>query len=285
MKITILILLFAAGGFACRLDNSEGVMVDNVYRSYYGERDSFKVWIVDGGVIREKIFGEFIYGGNDERYAFIPKLEIWIDNSISAKEFETTLVHEITERNLMKVYGMSYSDAHDSALAVELQLRKKFKDECSKHESELPAVYPVDFDSTREIDNLPEKIRLDNIYRVYSGKKNDMNVWIVDGFNLRMNIFPDFGFSGNGFAYLFIPDNEIWIDGDVSCEETVYSVMLELKEAELMRKGIYYDDAYEEALKVIDSMRVSSRKLTGSKKVTLPEILFREKGTGAEKLN
>jgi len=282
LKAVILILLFAAAGFACRLDNSDGVMVENVYRNYYGERDSFKVWIVDGGVIREKIFGEFIYGGNDERYTFIPKLEIWIDNSISAKEFETTLIHEIRERNLMKVYGMSYSDAHDSALAIELQLRKKFRDECSKHESELPAVYPVDFDSTREIDNLPEKIRLENIYRVYSGKKNDMNVWIVDGFSVRMNIFPDFGFSGNGLVYLFISGNEIWIDGDVSCEETEYSIMLELKEKELMEKGMYYDDAYEEALKVIDSMRVSSRKLSVSKKVKVPEILFRDKGTGTK---
>ena len=285
LKTLILILLFAAAGFACRLGKSDGMMVESVYRSYYGERDSFKVWIVDGGVIREKIFGEFIYGGNDERYTFIPEREIWIDNSISAKEFETTLLHEISERNLMKTCGMSYSDAHDSALAVELQLRKKFEEECSKHESGLPAVYPVDFDSTREIENLPEKIKLENIYRVYSGKRINMDVWIVDGFGVRMNIFPDFGFSGNGLVYLFIPGNEIWIDGDVSCEETEYSILLELKEKELMKKGLYYDNAYEEALKVIDSMRASSRKLSGSRKVTVPEILFREKGTGTKKLN
>lgn len=285
LKAAIFILLFSIIGFACGTGGSEGKKVENVYRSYYGERDSFKIWIVDGGVIREKIFGEFIYGGNDERYTFVPKLEIWIDNSISAKEFETTLQHEITERNLMKVYGLSYYDAHDSALAVEFQMRKKFKDECSNHESELPAVYPVDFDSTREIDNLPEKIRLDDIYRVYSGKRNDMNIWIVDGFNVRMNVFPDFGFSGNGFAYLFIPGNEIWIDGDVSCDETEYSIMLELKEAELMRKGIYYDNAYDEALKVIDSIRLSMRNITGIKKVIVPDILFRDKGTGTGKLN
>jgi len=285
LKAVIILFLFAAAGFACRIGNNDGKNVENVYRSYYGERDSFKVWIVDGGVIREKIFGEFIYGGNDERYTFVPDLEIWIDNSISAKEFETTLVHEMCERNLMKVYGMSYSDAHDSALAAELRLRNKFKEVCSMHESGLPAVYPVDFDSTREINNLPEKIRLENIYRVYSGKRNDMDVWIVDGFSVRMNVFPDFGFSGNGLAYLFIPGNEIWIDGDVSCEETEYSILLELKENELMKKGLYYDNAYEEALRIIDSMRASSRKLTGSKKVKVPEILFREKGTGTKKLN
>ncbi len=282
LKAAIFILLFSIIGFACGTGGSEGKKVENVYRSYYGERDSFKVWIVDGGIIREKIFGEFIYGGNDERYTFVPKLEIWIDNSISAKEFETTLMHEIRERNLMKVYGMLYSDAHDSALAVEFQLRKKFSEESSKHESKLPSVYPVDFDSTREIDNLPEKIRLENIYRVYSGKRNNMDVWIVDGFSVRMNIFPDFGFSGNGLVYLFIPGNEIWIDGDVSCEETEYSIMLELNEKELMEKGMYYDDAYEEALKVIDSMRASSRKLSISKKVKVPEILFRDKGTGTK---
>ena len=43
------------------------------YRYCSGERNGFKVWIVDGALIREKVFNEFIYGGNDERYPSFPK--------------------------------------------------------------------------------------------------------------------------------------------------------------------------------------------------------------------
>lgn len=253
-------LLFIVFLYSChKQEKNDAVSGDNIYRYYYGEKDGFKVWIVDGALIRKNIFNEFVYGGNDERYPFIPVNEIWIDNSISAEEFETTLAHEMNERNLMAKYGMTYFDSHDSSLLVELIMRRNFIKSSILHEANLPKVSPIDFDSTREIEDLPELINLKNIYRVPLRVINGVNIWVVDGYAVRRDIYPDFGFSGNDLAYHFIPTNEIWIDGSVTCEETEYSIALELKEREYMKRGKNYDEAYLEAMKVTDKMRVENR--------------------------
>lgn len=244
----------------------------SVYRYYFGEKDGFKVWIVDGALVRKNIFNEFIYGGNDERYPFVPLNEIWIDNSISSEEFETTLAHEINERNLMLKFGMTYFDAHDSSLMVELAMRRGFMKKALEHETKLPKVAPIDFDSTQEIEDLPDLIKIKNIYRIPLREVNGVKIWIVDGYAVRRDIYPDFGFSGNGVAYHFIPENEIWIDGAISCEETEYSIALELKEREEMKKGKIYDDAYIEAVKLIDNLRIKNQNLISLQKAVVKTI-------------
>lgn len=256
----------------------------NVYRYYWGEKDGFKVWIVDGAKIRRNIFNEFVYGGNNERYPFVPEKEIWIDNSISSEEFETTLAHELNERNLMAKFAMTYYDAHDSSLAVEVAMRKGWQKICSDHEAGLPEVSPIDFDSTQEIENLPGLIKLKNIYRIPLGERNGVKIWVVDGYVVRRDIYPDFGFSGNDRAYHFIPKNEIWIDGQVTCGETEYSIALEMKERELMLQGKTYDDAYTEAVKISDKMRTDQMKLISSEpSIKIFDPPYRDVGTGKEK--
>jgi len=281
---TLIFILLALQALSCTKDNLEIHKDDNFYRYYWGEKNGFKVWIIDGALIREKMFNEFLYGGNEERYPFVPEGEIWIYNSISAKEFNTTLEHEINERNLMAKYGMTYFDAHDSSLMLELYLRTNYKRICIEHEEGLLPVQPVDFDSTQEIESLPGKIKLKDIYRVPYGERDGIKIWIVDGFNVRRDIYPDFGFSGNGFAYKFIPENEIWIDGDISCEETEYSVMLEMKERDFMEQGIYYDDAYIKALYITDSLKKLNRELVMKNINNKPKILYRDTGTAKEKI-
>lgn len=219
------------------------------------------MWIVDGALIRKNIFNEFVYGGNDQRYPFVPLNEIWIDNSISSEEYETTLAHEINERNLMARFGMTYFDAHDSSLALELVMRRDYLKVSSVHESILPRVSPIDFDSTQEIEDLPDMIKLKNIYRVPLRFVSGVKVWVVDGYAVRRDIYPDFGFSGNDRAYHFIPENEIWIDGSITCEETEYSIALELKEREKMSHGMLYDSAYVEAVKITDKLRAANQEL------------------------
>jgi len=270
--ISLTFLLLSVLLFSCgKKENTENKSLreQSIYRYYCGEKDGFKVWVVDGTLIRENIFNEFIYGGNDQRYPFVPLNEIWIDNSISAEEFETTLAHEICERNLMMNFGMTYFDAHDSSLMLELGMRREFKKKSLTHEAELPMVAPIDFDSTQEIEDLPDLIKLKNIYRIPLREINGIKIWVVDGFAVRRDIYADFGFSGNDKAYYFIPKNEIWIDGAISCEETEYSIALELKEREEMSKGKIYDDAYLEALKVVESLRANNRKMILMQKTVL----------------
>lgn len=278
-KVIILpLLLLSVLFFSCGKKETTEVKPINgqsIYRYYCGEKDGFKIWIVDGVFIRENIFGEFIYGGNDQRYPFVPLNEIWIDNSISAEEFETALAHEICERNLMQNNGMTYFDAHDSSLMLELEMRRGFLKKSLMHEGELPKVAPIDFDSTQEIEDLPDLIKLKSIYRIPLREVNGIKIWVVDGFAVRRDIYADFGFSGNDRAYHFIPENEIWIDGAISCEETEYSITLELKEREEMGKGKNYNEAYLEALKVVENLRIKNRNyisLQKSVKKTIPIV-------------
>jgi hypothetical protein len=210
--------------------------------------------------------------------------KIWIDNSISAEEFETTLAHELNERSLMVRFGMTYEDAHDSSLAVEVVMRRGWEKICKEHEEKLPKVSPIDFDSTQEIDNLPDLIKLKNIYRIPIGERNGVKLWVVDGYIVRRDIYPDFGFSGNGKAYHFIPEDEIWIDGQITCEETEYSIALELKERELMIQGKEYNDAYSGAVAISNKMRGDNVKLiSGQPPLQKFDPPYRDVGTGKEK--
>jgi hypothetical protein len=285
IKVILISFLFISCNKSPRNNTllSDSTYNNGIYKVLYGEREGFKVWIVDGPKIRREIFGEFLYGGNPERYTFNPEGEIWVDNSITSEELETTIIHEINERNLMHNKGMSYFDAHDSSLALEVILRNVFISKAKEHENSLSKVPPIDFDSTQEIENLPELIQLKDIYRQYIGNRNGIDIWIVDGVNIRRGIYPDFGFSGNDLAYLFIPEKEIWIDAQISCEELLFSIELELNERQELSKGIYYDDAYINALNFVTDLRnkkFNETKLQPSVKITQP--LYRDKSRGTQ---
>ena len=263
-------------------DNSPDLK--RLYGFYNGEYKGFKIWIVDGNYIRREIFNEFIYGGNDERYTFVPESEIWVDNSISAEEYLTTLEHEIIERNLMRHKGYTYYDAHDSALMLELGMRRGFLTAAYEHEKQLPMVSPIDYDSTQEIEELPEQIKFSGIYKIPYGKREGVEIWVVDGYKVRRDIYPDFGFSGNSNAYMFIPPNEIWIDASITSQEMEYSIQLELKEMAFMKNGLPYDEAYTIALKTTDSLRQAMNKLIINKPAyTLQVNRYRDTGTGVKK--
>jgi len=96
--------------------------LEGIYRLRIGKRKGLEVWIVDGAKVRRELYTDFLFGGNDQRYKFIPEGEIWIDNSVSVEELEFTIIHEITEREFMK-QGMSYAKAHELATQEELRAR------------------------------------------------------------------------------------------------------------------------------------------------------------------
>lgn len=247
-------LVIALSIFSCKGDKN----LSKIYRYHLGLRNEFNIWIVDGQLIRKEIFSDFIYGGNSEVYNFIPEGEIWIDNSITSEELELTIEHEINECKLMKETGMSYLDAHDSSLAIELQMRKYYSESANKYEATLDSVTPIDLDSVKEIPTLPDKIKLKNIYRQLYSQTDSISVWIVDGFKVRGEIYPDFGFGGNYLEFYFIPLNEIWIDSQISCEELMYTIEFEKIEISEMKKGKSYDDAYEFARSEILKLRNSN---------------------------
>lgn len=111
-----------------------------VYEYYIGKREGLDVWIVNGSFIRRKILSEFLFGGNDRVYNFIPEGEIWLDGSINAVELEYTTRHELTERKLIAEKGLSYDEAHKIASTEEQQLREKNYTLIEEKEKETPRV-------------------------------------------------------------------------------------------------------------------------------------------------
>lgn len=81
-----------------------------------------KIYFVDGTAIRNLIDSDYVQGGNPERYSWIPKNEIWIDDSIPKEEAFDVLLHESVETLLMSK-GQDYDTAHDHAKAIEDNLR------------------------------------------------------------------------------------------------------------------------------------------------------------------
>ena len=258
--------------------------VSGVYRLHMGAREGVNVWIVDGDAVRRDLYPAFLYGGNSQRYLFIPHNEVWIDNAIAAEEYEYTVAHEFLERSLMARQGMTYDGAHNRALELERTMRRADDSISRAHEKELPRVSPTDCDGVKEIADLPDSIVLHNIYRVPLGDRDGISIWVVDGAAVRRDIYPDFGLSENDLACHFIPANEIWIDGQMSCEETEFSIATEVFERDLMAKGIPYDNAYERATTAIGVSRKRSADSARRKpSLLIPKVLDRDKGTGSEK--
>jgi hypothetical protein len=257
-----------------------GKKVGGIYRYYIGKKDNYDIWIVDGNQVRLKVFSSFLYGGNEQRYPFNPKGEIWIDNAISCEEYYLTLAHELNERHLMAKFGWTYITSHDSSLSVEQTIRRSNEEVCRAHEESLKKVSATNYSNIKEIPGIPDSIQLQNIYRVPIETREGITIWIVDGYRVRKNIYPDFGFSGNDLSYHFIPPKEIWIDGQVSCEETEYSIATELKERQLMEKGKSYDDAYSDAIDITQKNREDMKKLSDSHfKIAIPDSLTLYKGS------
>jgi hypothetical protein len=275
MKKIFVILLISILAIGCSKNKKTG----DLYRYYWGKSGGYDVWIVDGGAVRQKICKEFLYGGNEQRYIFNPVGEIWIDNAISSEEFDLTLAHELNERHLMAKFGWTYETAHDSSLMLEQVIRHQNKEICQTHEASLGKVSVLDSYNIKELRRLPDSITLENIYRIPMGEREGISIWVVDGYLIRTNLYPDFGFSGNDLSYHFIPPNEIWIDGQISCEETEYSIALEMKERDLMKNGKSYSDAYEDAVQMIQDKRISMQKIVKAHPpVTLPDSLERDSG-------
>ena len=275
MKNLLYILLISLIITSCSSNNK----VDGVYRYYMGKEKNYDIWIIDGNQVRLKIFSSFLYGGNEQRYPFNPKGEIWIDNAISSEEYYLTLAHELNERHLMARFGWEYITAHDSSLSLEQTIRHTNEEICRAHEASLKKVSVTDYSNIKEIKGIPDSIQLQNIYRIPMGTREGIAIWIVDGYMVRKNVYPDFGFSGNDLSDHFIPQKEVWIDGQVSCEETEYSIATEMKERQLMKKGESYDDAYSDAIDITLKNRQNMVKLARSHyRIAIPDSLTRYAG-------
>lgn len=86
-----------------------------------------------------------------------------------------------------------------------------------------------------------------------------LKIFIINGSHVRNSYDSDFDQGGNGWAYTFVPKNEIWIDSHVPVEERPYVAFHECHEAEDMKNGKSYDNAHIAAKRIEDKMRKRDR--------------------------
>jgi len=104
------------------------------------------IYGVKGTEVRDSLDIDFTAGGHkwvSERYSYIPDSEIWVDSDMNEKDFEATILHEVTEYEKMKYEGWSYDKAHDYASSVELKFRngKEGKELEKKEDNTLSESY------------------------------------------------------------------------------------------------------------------------------------------------
>lgn len=85
------------------------------------------VWLVDGSLVRSVYFLGYAEGGHDVVYPWIPKNEIWLEESLKPEERAFIVLHELHERYLMLSENMSYPNAHHGATIIEDRYREDKK--------------------------------------------------------------------------------------------------------------------------------------------------------------
>ena len=88
-------------------------------------RGPLTIGIVDGKIVRSYLDPEFVLGGHDLVYNYIPKNEVWVEGKMDPREIPFVLEHELEERKRMDTEGLTYDIAHESALVAERILRRK----------------------------------------------------------------------------------------------------------------------------------------------------------------
>lgn len=84
----------------------------------------YVVVYVRGDIVRQYLDPEFVQGGHEFVYDYVPKGEIWVDDKHDEAEKKYILEHEAVERTHMGK-GMKYDEAHERALVEERVMRRK----------------------------------------------------------------------------------------------------------------------------------------------------------------
>lgn len=117
------------------------------------------------------------------------------------------------------------------------------------------------------------KLQLTGIYRTRIGKRDQQDIWIVDGNKIAGEIYPEWVMGGNDQRYRFNPVDEIWIDDRIGAEELGYTIEHELLERRLMQeRGWSYDRAHNSALSLEKELRTRDEALAAKRSLRLHQL-------------
>lgn len=197
------------------------------YLKRLAKRGEITIWQVDGAYIRTQLDQEFSNFGHHYAFSFIPKDEFWIDEA-SPDEVKFFIHHLLVEYRLCR-NGSSQEEARKKANVSELRLRKKAGDvQKLTRGGTLPN---------------PENVHVS----LWKKLETPLSIWMVNGRLVRSVFDIDFTEGGHGHVYEFIPNDEVWIDNDITDAERPYVLLHELHERRLMEKGMNYDKAHDDS--------------------------------------
>ena len=211
------------------------------YLELYKRINGFKAYVVDGDLIRTEKDIEFTNFGQHYRHSYIPKNELWLDDTApqGRDEYKYYIQHMLIEHSLMSK-GISYNKASDMANKVEKVARQ------------------------RDIEDRP-------IHKKKIGKIGKLNIWLVEGEQVRDKLDTEFTMGGHDLAYRYIPKDQVWIDDSLRQEERPPVILHEVYEREKMSQGEGYEEAHKEA----SGVEKKARKRKGWRRllpISLPGI-------------
>ena len=221
-------------------------MIKKPYIKKFGDVSSFRIWIVDGKYIRDRIEKEFTNFGQHYRFKFIPEDELWVDRESKPGEEQIYIDSMIALVSWLKK-GATYSEATKHADKIEK--RERSKSEIIKKIKE-------------KIKHKEEALKLIHLKLLKSYSRENIKVWIVDGRLVRDLFFIDFTEGGHGIVYPFIPKNEVWIDDDLNARERRFVLLHELYEKNLMLQGMNYENAHKKASEIESPCRLHPEELS-----------------------
>jgi hypothetical protein len=110
---------------------SHGDIPADVYKGLWKvvhqDGEAVQVWVVDGQAVRTLFKVDFTEGAHGYVDSFVPPGEVWIEDQTDPAERDLLLLHELTERRLMKQEQLDYDQAHKEASKVEYRERQRRK--------------------------------------------------------------------------------------------------------------------------------------------------------------
>jgi len=108
-------------------------MFENTNLIKIGQCEDVVVCLVNGDIVKTKMFEDFVEGGNDAVYGkkngevakFMPENQVWLDANLDINSIPYVCLHELLERYYMTAHKLHYEKAHEKADAIEMKLREK----------------------------------------------------------------------------------------------------------------------------------------------------------------
>lgn len=200
-----------------------------IHKRLFARYGRYVVYLVDGEKVRNsskqmEAFTDWaIRGTEPSELPEIPKEEVWVEDTLDPQE-----------RHIAVSCALCYLEtgSYDAAMKVGWRERELLdgKTQPGQHAGYLPKKLYKQGPLTTPIGN---------------------PVYLVDGDVVRDHFKPDFVLGGNGEAYRWVPQDEIWIEQDVKPDERIYILIHELIEWWLMTtEGLPYAKAHEIAEQV-----------------------------------